>query len=106
MSYSIERPQITAEELAKEIASFCKETGKMATLAFDWRWWAKCPVSPHAGYIVRESIGYPLDLPEGEIKSALQAEGVYFKMYASQSGIGLVSATPFAEKEIWDTWQL
>ena len=87
----IERAEITIEELAKNIATYCKE-GKIATLAMDYCWWSKRVYSPHDGYICPEAIGFPMSFKAKEIKEALEKEGCTFKYFLGSASFGLVAA--------------
>lgn len=91
---TLQRPEISIEELAKNVASYCKKEGKIATLALDCCWWSKRVYGPHDGYICPEAIGFPMSFSKKskELKEALRNEGCIFKSYDEAAAFGLVAA--------------
>lgn len=66
----------SVDELVEEIVKFVS-TGKFATLATDYRWWAKQVVDPHIGHVTNVSIGFEGNFLEFELLSALRKAGLY-----------------------------
>lgn len=86
---------LLADELAKEIASYVKNTNgtdRAVTLATDFRWWAKGVIQPYFGCVTNKSIGYEGDFLDYDLVEALLDNGLSVMPFSNQSFYYLVKS--------------
>ena len=80
---------VSTKELMDAIEAHVKSGGE-ATLALDYRWWAKRICSPYEARIVGDAQLFDTEFPYSEILKELKARGLNFVKPLGQSSLGYV----------------